>query len=93
MSAAQLTQQICCGLLTLAASVEPGGKTIGTINLFLYGFLTRGPAKIDYLSTKNRRFLACLLYHNLITIYTTATKSSSPLQNLMGYLMHVTEMG
>ena len=35
MSAAQLTQQICCGLLTLAASIE-GGKTIGTINLFLY---------------------------------------------------------
>ena len=38
MSAAQLTQQICCGLLTLAASIE-GGKTIVTVNLFLYGFL------------------------------------------------------
>ena len=38
MSAAQLTQQICCGLLTPAASIE-GGKTIGTINLFLYSFL------------------------------------------------------
>ena len=29
---------------------------------------------------QNRQFLACLLYHNL-TIYTTATKSSSPLPN------------
>ena len=52
-----------------------------------------GPAKIDHLRAKNRRFLACLLYHNLITIDTTETKSSSLLQNLMGYLMHVTEMG
>ena len=42
---------------------------------------------------KNRWFLVCLLYHNLITIYTTKTKCSSLLQNLMGYLMHVTEMG
>ena len=33
MLAAQLTQQICCGLLTPAASRE-GGKTIETINLF-----------------------------------------------------------
>ena len=38
MSAAQLTQQIYCGLLTPAASIE-GEKTIGSINLFLYGFL------------------------------------------------------
>ena len=70
MSAAQLTQQICCGLLIPAASVEVG-------NLFLYGFLMPGPAKIDYLMAKNRRFLACLLYHNLIIIYTTEMKSSS----------------
>ena len=28
----------CCSLLTPAASMD-GGKTIGTINLFLYGFL------------------------------------------------------
>ena len=35
------------------------------------------PAKIDHLSAKNRRFIACLLHHNLITIYTTATKSLS----------------
>ena len=52
-----------------------------------------GPVKIDHLSAKNRRFLVCLLYHNLITIYTTAMKSLSLLQNLMSYLMHVTEMG
>ena len=45
-----------------------------------------GPAKIDYLSTKNHRFLACLLYHNLITIYTTATK------NLMSFLLQLMEM-
>ena len=49
------------------------------------------PAKIDHLSAKNRRFLACLLHHNLITIYTTATKSSSLLQNLMGFLLQLTE--
>ena len=42
-----------------------------------------GPVKIDHVSTKNGRFLPCLLYHNLITIYTTATKSSSLLQNLL----------
>ena len=33
MSAAQLAQQICCGLLTPAASIE-GGQPIGTINHF-----------------------------------------------------------
>ena len=52
-----------------------------------------GPAKIDHVSAKNRQFLACLLYHNLKTIYTTATKSSSLLQNLMGFLLQLTEMG
>ena len=43
----------------------------------------------DHVSAKNRRFLACLLYHNLIVIYTTATKSSSLLQNLMGFFCHL----
>ena len=52
-----------------------------------------GPAKIDHVSTKNHRFLVCLLYHNLKTIYTTTTKSSSLLQNLMGFLLQLTEMG
>ena len=51
------------------------------------------PAKIDHVSTKNLQFLACLLYHNLITIYTTTTKSSSLLQNSMGVLLQLTEMG
>ena len=51
-----------------------------------------GPAKINHVSTKTRRFLACLLYHNLITIYTTATKSSSLLQNLMGFLLQLAEV-
>ena len=41
---------------------------------------------------KKHQFLVCLLYHNLITIYTTATKSSSLLQNLMGFLLQLTEM-
>ena len=50
-----------------------------------------GPAKIDHVSAKNCRFLACLLYHNLITIYTTATKSSSLLQNLIDVLLQLTE--
>ena len=52
-----------------------------------------GPAKIDHVSAKNWQFLACLLYHNLVTIYTTTTKSSSLLQNLMGFLLQLTEMG
>ena len=50
-----------------------------------------GPAKIDYLNTKNHRFLFSLLYYNLITIYTTTTKSSL-LQNLMGLLLQLTRM-
>ena len=52
-----------------------------------------GPAKINDVSTKNRRFLACLLYHNLITIYSTATKSLSLLQNFMGFFLRLTKMG
>ena len=52
-----------------------------------------GPAKIDHVSTKNHQFLACLLHHNLIIIYTTATKSSSLLRNLMDFLLQLTEMG
>ena len=57
-----------------------------------YKYMTR-PAKIDYLSAKNHWFLVCLLYHNLITIYTTAIKSLSLMQNLMGFLLQLTEMG
>ena len=45
---------------------------IGIIREAIY--VTR-PAKIDHVSAKNRRFLACLLYQNLITIYTTTTKT------------------
>ena len=36
---------------------------------------------------------AVSLLNNLITIYTTATKSSSLLQNLMDFLLQLTEMG
>ena len=42
---------------------------------------------------KKCQFLVCLLYHNLITIYTTATKSSSLLQKVMGFLLQFMEMG
>ena len=42
---------------------------------------------------KKCRFLARLLYYNLITIYTTATKSSTLLKNLMGFLLQLTEKG
>ena len=51
------------------------------------------PAKINHLSAKNCRFLLSLLYHDLITIYTTATKSLSLLQNLMDLLLQLAEMG
>ena len=47
--------------------------------------------KIEHLSTKIANFLS-LLNHNLITIYTTPTKSSSLLQNLMGFLLQLMEM-
>ena len=47
------------------------------IEIELWILYVTGPAITDHLSTKNRRFLAHLLYHNLITIYTTAIKSSS----------------
>ena len=36
--------------------------------LVCFTIYVTGPVKIDHLSIKNHRFLACLLYHNL-TIY------------------------
>ena len=50
------------------------------------------PAKIDHLSTKNCQVCWSLIYHNLITIYTTATKSSALLQNLMGFHLKLMEI-
>ena len=50
-----------------------------------------GATKINHLSTKNANFLP-LLYHNIITIYTIATKSTSLLQNLMRFLLQLMEM-
>ena len=61
-------------------------------NVGMLTFVT-GPVKIDHVSTKKLPILLYLLYHNLITIYTTATKSSSLLQHLMGFLLQLTEMG
>ena len=51
------------------------------------------PAKINHLSAKTSPIFAFLLYHNLITVYSTTTKPSSLLQNLMGFLLQFTEMG
>ena len=42
---------------------------------------------------KNHRFCSSLLYHNSITIYNTATKSSSLLYNLMDFHLKHMEMG
>ena len=52
--------------------------------VILSTFVT-GSAKIDHLSTKNHQFLLFLCDHNVITIYTTTTNTSSVLQNLMGF--------
>ena len=54
--------------------------------------IVTGTAKIDHVSAKESPIFACLLYHNLVTIYTTATKSSPLLQKLMGFLLQLTEM-
>ena len=51
-----------------------------------------GPAKIDHLSAKKPLIFSSWLYHNIVTICTTTT-SSSVLQNLMGFLLQVMEMG
>ena len=48
-----------------------------------------GPGKINHVSTKILPILFTLLYHNLITIYTTATKSSSLLE---GFHLKLMEM-
>ena len=53
--------------------------------------LETGPAIIDHLSAKNVDFLD-LFYHNSKTIYVNTTKSSSLLQNLVGFLLQLTEM-
>ena len=52
-----------------------------------------GPAKINHVSAKDRRFFPSLLYHNVRTVYTNAIKSLSLLLKLMGYLLKFTEMG
>ena len=61
--------------------------------MYLYMYVT-WPAKINHLRTKKLpNFCLCSIIRNLITIYTTATKSSSLLQNLMNLLLQLTEMG
>ena len=61
---------------TPTTSVTPI-PTVGPEGSVLY---VTGPAKINHLNAKILpiiRYVLYLLYHNLITIYTTATKSSS----------------
>ena len=42
---------------------------------------------------KNHKLLLSLLYHNLTTICANTVKCISLLQNLLGILMHFTELG
>ena len=49
--------------------------------------------KTDHLTAKKLPIFSSLFYHNLITIYTTATMSSSLLQNSTGFLLQLTKMG
>ena len=37
---------------------------VGFLSIKINFLYVTGPAKIDHVSAKNRRFLACLLYHN-----------------------------
>ena len=58
-------------------------------------YMWPGLRKLTMWVQKNRQLLACLLYHNFIkfNIYIIATKFSSLLQNLMGFLLQLSEMG
>ena len=49
------------------------------------GLIISDRACKNRLSEQKKCRLACLLYHNLITIHTTATKSSLLLQNLISF--------
>ena len=62
---------------TLLLNIFVLNKTLTTLRVSgqtMYSYIAvsilyvTGPAKIDHLSAKNRQFLVCLLYHNLITI-------------------------
>ena len=48
------------------------------------------PTKIDHLSTKNCQSFLSLLYHNLITIYTTTTVFITTI-NYNGFFPQLTE--
>ena len=78
----------CCNMDMLRVLLIYPLSPSGTSCIYVTGL-----AKIDHLSAKNCQFLTCLLYHNLTTIFTTAIKSSSLLQNLMGVLLQLMEMG
>ena len=51
---------------------------------FYAAYICNRACKMNHLSAKNCRFLAHLQYHNLITIYSTATKISSPTAEFNG---------
>ena len=49
--------------------------------------------QIKLLDVQKMLIFLSLPYRNIITVYTTTTKSSSILQNLLAFLLQLTEMG
>ena len=86
-----------CGILivTVHHSLHVSYSKVYMYESFMYYFdhMWPGLRTLTIWVQKNCGFLACLLHHNLINIYTTATKSSSLLQSFMGFLVQLTEMG
>ena len=73
-------------ILFYSSNIVACTESLTAILGYVYTYVT-GPVKIDHVSAK----IANFFYHNL-TIYTTATKSSLVLQNLMGFLLQLTAM-
>ena len=67
--------------------------TIIRTHTHTYTIICNWACKNQPTECKKSPILSFLLYHNFITIYTTTTKSSSLLQNLMGFLLQLTELG
>ena len=87
-------EDVIINFITISVNHSPHHHMISTYHVILLSckaYVT-GPAKIDHLSAKNCHFVLHLLHHNLITIYTNTTKSFLPLENLMGFLLQLTEM-
>ena len=58
-----------------------------------YTHIWLGLQKSTFWVQKKCQFSLLLLYHNLMTIYITTSKPSSLLQNLMGFLLQLTQSG